>query len=381
LKLVKGMTVFNYGDIWQAAEVYTSAGSSDIAADTLTLNDGSKLTLDSGGAITVTHAFHTVDTLGDSSSDNLDTVNGLATNEVCYIRANHTDRTVVIRDGQGNISTSTGESIYLDDDVKMVKFMGTASGVYAYPENQISFDLISSFTELTTLDGTERFPAGKAGSPSEMKYVTYSNLLTQIIDDTIGVADGLFFFDPTIPTWTALNQGGGSYSEDTTNKRLTISEDGDGSLDIRGWHTPIPAGGAPYTVTLYIQSVVPLIAALGFLVGWRQSSDGKIAALRAIYNGTLTAMDIRSDKFNSATALSANYTNSPVDKLPRWIRLADNGTNRIISYSPDGIVFSTLHTVGRTDFLTGDQIVFAFTGAAASSIANTTLSLLSYEVG
>jgi hypothetical protein len=167
----------------------------------------------------------------------------------------------------------------------------------------------------------------------------------------------------------------------TIAKRMTIAVDGDGSLDIRGWHTPIPVGGAPYTVTLYIQSVVPLIAALGFLVGWRQSSDGKIAALRAIYNGTLTAMDIRSDKFNSATALSANYTNSPVDKLPRWIRLADNGTNRIISYSPDGIVFSALHTVGRTDFLTGDQIVFAFTGVAASSIANTTLSLLSYEVG
>jgi hypothetical protein len=126
-------------------------------------------------------------------------------------------------------------------------------------------------------------------------------------------ADGLPFTDPTTPTWTALNQGGGSYSEDTTNKRLTISEDGDGSLDIRGWHTPIPAGGAPYTVTLYIQSVVPLIAALGFLVGWRQSSVGKISALRAIFNGTLTAMVIRSDKFYSATALRANYPNSPVD--------------------------------------------------------------------
>jgi hypothetical protein len=136
-----------------------------------------------------------------------------------------------------------------------------------------------------------------------------------------------------------------------------------------------------YTVTLYIQSVVPLVSVLGFFVGWRQSSDGKIAGVRAVYNGSLASMDMRSDKFNSATALSANYTNSPVDKLPRWIRLADNGTNRIISYSPDGVIFSTLHTVGRTDFLTGDQIVFAFTGITASSIANTTLSLLSYEEG
>jgi len=111
-------------------------GSGDISADTLTLNDGSELTI-ATGAVTVTAARHTVDTESDAASDDLDTVNGLSANEVCFITANNASRTVNITNGVGNITTATGNTIALDDAVKGVLLMGNTAGagVIAYPVN------------------------------------------------------------------------------------------------------------------------------------------------------------------------------------------------------------------------------------------------------
>ena len=39
-----------------------------------------------------------------------------------------------------------------------------------------------------------------------------------------------------------------------------------------------------------------------------------------------------------------------------WFQIADDNTNRICSISQDGQNFDTFHSVGRTDFLTADQI-------------------------
>lgn len=115
-------------------DLTASGGGGDVAADTLTLNDGSELTIASG-AVTATHAWHTVDTESDAASDDLDTVNGLSAGEICLITANNTARTVNITNGVGNISTATGSTISLDDDLKAVLLMGdtAGTGVIAYP--------------------------------------------------------------------------------------------------------------------------------------------------------------------------------------------------------------------------------------------------------
>lgn len=121
----------------QLAQVYDevgAGGSNDISADTLVLNDGSELTI-ATGAITVTHARHSVDTEADAASDDLATVNGLAANETCIITANNTTRTVIVKNGTGNITSVTGADITLDDDVKAVCLLGNlaGTGVNAYP--------------------------------------------------------------------------------------------------------------------------------------------------------------------------------------------------------------------------------------------------------
>jgi hypothetical protein len=129
----KHLLLFYNGSVWADLGAGGSGGGSGaISADTLVLNDGSELTI-ATGAITVTKARHTVDTEADAASDDLVTINGLAAGEICIISANHTDRTVVVKNGTGNIACSTGADISLDATEKEVLLYGRASTVLAIP--------------------------------------------------------------------------------------------------------------------------------------------------------------------------------------------------------------------------------------------------------
>lgn len=110
----------------------TTLDLTSLTTDALILDDGSELTI-ATGAITVTTARHTVDTEGDAATDDLDTINGLAEREICIITANNAARTVVVKNGTGNISCAGDFDISLDDAIKAVLLIGTASGVNAYP--------------------------------------------------------------------------------------------------------------------------------------------------------------------------------------------------------------------------------------------------------
>jgi hypothetical protein len=69
-----------------------------------------------------------------------------------------------------------------------------------------------------------------------------------------------------------------------------------------------------------------------------------------------------SQDFTNVTTFSANNlasaTNKIVPSSPIWMRLADDGANKVWSYSPDGINFITLLSEARTTHLTPTQIGF-----------------------
>jgi len=69
----------------------------------INLTDPTELTINAG-AITVTQGFHHVDTEGDAVDDNLDTINGGTIGDELTLKATNTDRTIILRDGVGNIS-------------------------------------------------------------------------------------------------------------------------------------------------------------------------------------------------------------------------------------------------------------------------------------
>lgn len=55
------------------------------------------------GVITVDRGYHSVDTQSDGASDDLDTINGGKDGMMLVLRAENSARTVVVKDGTGNI--------------------------------------------------------------------------------------------------------------------------------------------------------------------------------------------------------------------------------------------------------------------------------------
>lgn len=80
-----------------------------------------KLTIASG-SITPTGYVHTVETEGSVSSDDLDTIvgTGYSAGNTVLISAFNTARTVVLKDGTGNLNLPSNADISLDDDEKAV---------------------------------------------------------------------------------------------------------------------------------------------------------------------------------------------------------------------------------------------------------------------
>jgi hypothetical protein len=170
-------------------------------------------------------------------------------------------------------------------------------------------------------------------------------------------------------TWD--NQG--SASVVTTNGGICLSSPTSGSVNLRVRHKTAPA--TPYTITAGFLAALnaegPQMAGVCF----RQSSDGKLVVVGAsLY---LNAPTILVQKFTTSTAYSANYV-LPVGYVGGliFLRIADDGANRITSVSTDGINFVTLHTVGRTDFLTANQV--GFFGAASTNYISK-MTLLSWK--
>jgi hypothetical protein len=65
------------------------------------------------------------------------------------------------------------------------------------------------------------------------------------------------------------------------------------------------------------------------------------------------------ERWNNPTSwdtayLSTSYIN--MGWLYMWLRMQDDGISRICSLSTDGFNFRQVHTIGRTDFLTGTQV-------------------------
>lgn len=89
------------------------------AVNWLNFDDATELTIASG-AVTATQTWHRIDTEGDASSDDLDTINGGSDGRTLIFRAENTARTVVVKHGTGNIQTFTGSDITLDETYKVV---------------------------------------------------------------------------------------------------------------------------------------------------------------------------------------------------------------------------------------------------------------------
>jgi hypothetical protein len=157
---------------------------------------------------------------------------------------------------------------------------------------------------------------------------------------------------PVSGNYSWVNQGGASI--DTTKGGIYLLGPA-GAGD--NWRMLVKAApSTPYTITAF---VIPQVMAVNYAqvaIGWRQSSDGKLAFLIQSYGG---ASRIAVFKFTNPTNWNSNYLSDiGVNPYPYFLRIEDDGANRKCYWSSNGQFWTLLHSVGRTDFLTADQVVF-----------------------
>jgi hypothetical protein len=188
--------------------------------------------------------------------------------------------------------------------------------------------------------------------------------------------EGIGLIDPTLETWTTLNQASGTFTEDTTNKRMTINADGNGALNVRGWYFTAPA--APYAYRAKITGTWTATNSTGLCFGFRENATGELSLIHYYIstapNNALAVLNWTSPTVFSAAAFAPTTYNMQ----PSWFKIEDDNTNRIYSYSSDGVNWIDIYSVARTTFLTADRIFFGVVLAAATT-PDTQVSLLSLE--
>lgn len=177
--------------------------------------------------------------------------------------------------------------------------------------------------------------------------------------------------DPNAATLAWINQGSAAVDATKGGTYLSVAANGGASWRIRKETAP----ATPYTLTVgFIPNVIGFNGAYAVL--WRQSSDGKLVTI----NKASTSSALAVNKWTSPSAFSAAYVtitdglDVPVPML--WFQISDDGANRISRVSFDGQNFIQIHTVGRTDFMTADEIGFAIFDNATYTTGMTVLSYL-----
>jgi hypothetical protein len=175
-----------------------------------------------------------------------------------------------------------------------------------------------------------------------------------------------------------VNQGGASVA--TTNGGIFLSAPVNAST---GWRIrKKSAPSTPYTLTVAILPYMMFVSFHRLGVLFRQSSDGKLVTFEVSYDSTANAAlcKLVVNKWTNETTFSAEYTNilkaHPLNALI-FLRISDDGTNRVCSYSTDGQHFRQVHTVGRTDFLTANEVGFGADPNNATHVLG--LTLLSWK--
>lgn len=166
-----------------------------------------------------------------------------------------------------------------------------------------------------------------------------------------------------------------------------------------GIHLNAPAGGTgadlrirvktapstPYTITAFLLPNIINKPFHSYGLLFRESGTGElhvfdIVAAQSASGAQNQYLVLRSGKFNSPTSFNASYQEVVMPQWLNWLQISDDGVNRICRISPNGRHWSVIHSIGRTDFLTADQVGF-YAGAENSVTPNLDVSvtLLSWK--
>lgn len=114
------------------------------------------------------------------------------------------------------------------------------------------------------------------------------------------------------------------------------------------------AGGTPYTITAALVPTCLNDSANGLGLCFRESGSGKLETFGLHTDGSASYLAVFD--WTDATTFSASVILSLVPtRQVMYLRMTDDGTNRVYSYSMDGQTYNLFTTVPRTTFLTADE--------------------------
>lgn len=180
---------------------------------------------------------------------------------------------------------------------------------------------------------------------------------------------------PVDSAFSWVNQGG-AYTSAVNNGVYFFGPASSGATNTRVRVQTAP--NTPYIVTACYAGMSIPQGTQNTGICFRESSSGKMHVFGVFSN--LTGYGIQSTKLTTATSFSADYLTkvfAPANPTI-YLRISDNGLNRVCSWSFDGQQFLVFHTIGRTDFLTADQIGF-YVGEQ-SNLFDVSLFLFSWKV-
>lgn len=143
------------------------------------------------------------------------------------------------------------------------------------------------------------------------------------------------------------------------------------------------APATPYKISAAFSAAIARSGNYAIHLGFRNSGSGSLQDMTYSANGTNNDWHVAINNWTSPTAFSAvaqaARTLSTFGTL--WLQIEDDGTNRFYRYSPNGDDWSQIYTIGRTSFITPDEVYFGIlTDSTDANALPGNITLLSWEV-
>ncbi len=118
----------------------------------------------------------------------------------------------------------------------------------------------------------------------------------------------------------------------------------------------------PWSVTTMLELALGGSNNNTFLLGFRESSTGKLVDVAVLNNGgVLSLLVTHWSDANTFVAVDLSQTTiDVVARGPIWVKIKDDNTNLVFSWSIDGFNFIQFGTVGRTAYLAGGANQYYF---------------------
>jgi hypothetical protein len=201
-----------------------------------------------------------------------------------------------------------------------------------------------------------------AGHPGRLYVCTDVDLILRDNGTTwdivhLGSGGGIATTPPS-SSWTTTTLGSATIAADRDGRLNTCPSAAGDNWRIE-YRTLSPTSN--YTFTAYLESAQYHSNFAKAAIILRNSTSGNFVIFGHSYDsGSYGGYGIQTVKYSSPTVGIAIYNSQSIAQLPyglpKWLRIRDDGTNRIFEFSDNGLNWMLHYSVGRTDYITPDQI-------------------------